>query len=133
MNLKLLLLVLHNGKEFIVTSRTKQDIWKSFRYMNMVDFDLPIINDNIPSTYKAAIHIPENGDQWKKSMGGEINSLYKNQTWDSVPLPKGEKEIGCKWVYSKKEWPMSKDDIRFKARLVTKGYVLYRKSAIIGL
>ena len=90
--------------------------------MNMVDFDLPIINDNIPSTYKAAIHIPENGDQWKKSMGEEINSLYKNQTWDSVPLPKGEKEIGCKWVYSKKEWPMSKDDIRFKARLVTKGY-----------
>ena len=122
MNLKLLLLVLHNGKEFIVTSRTKQDIWKSFRYMNMVDFDLPIINDSIPSTYKAAIHIPENGDQWKKSMGEEINSLYKNQTWDSVPLPKGETEIGCKWVYSKKELQMSKDDIRFKARLVTKGY-----------
>ena len=42
-----------------------------------------------------------------------------NQTWDLVPLPKGKKEIGCKWVFVKKE---DSSGIRYKARLVAKGY-----------
>ena len=39
-----------------------------------------------------------------------------------VRLPKGKKEIGCKWVYTKKEGPTGKDSVQFKTRLVAKGY-----------
>jgi hypothetical protein len=55
-------------------------------------------------------------------MGEEMQSLYKNQTWEVVQLPKGKKAIGCKWLYTKKEGPTEQDDICFKARLVAKGY-----------
>ena len=37
-------------------------------------------------------------------------------------LPKNKKVIGCKWVYAKKEGFPSKNDVRFKVRLVAKGY-----------
>jgi hypothetical protein len=37
-------------------------------------------------------------------------------------LPKGKKEIGCKWVFAKKEGFPDKNDVRYKARLVAKGY-----------
>ena len=42
-----------------------------------------------------------------------------NQTWDLVQLPKGKKEIGCTWVFAKKE---DSSGIRYMARLVAKGY-----------
>ena len=42
-----------------------------------------------------------------------------NQTWDLVQLPKGKKEIGCKWVFAKNE---DSSGIRYKARLVAKDY-----------
>ena len=35
-------------------------------------------------------------------MMGEMNSLHKNDTWELSEFPKGEKSIGCKWVYAKK-------------------------------
>ena len=54
-------------------------------------------------------------------MDEEMQSLHKNQTWDLVQLPKGEKEIGCKQVYTKKEGPTGKDSVRLKARFVAKG------------
>ncbi|KAG8486257.1 hypothetical protein CXB51_019640 [Gossypium anomalum] len=52
-----------------------------------------------------------------------MQSLHKNRTWELVTLPKGKKEIGCKWVYAKKEGFPGKNEIRYKARLVAKVYV----------
>ena len=52
----------------------------------------------------------------------EIQSLYKNQTWDLLELPEGKRVIGCKWVYKKKETVSEKYGEKFKARLVAKGY-----------
>ena len=52
-------------------------------------------------------------------MDEEMNSLHKNQTWELVQLPKGNKAIGCKWIYDKKE---DTPGVRFKTRLVAKGY-----------
>jgi len=37
-------------------------------------------------------------------------------------LSKGKKAIGCKWVYTKKQESLKDDTIRYKARLVVKGY-----------
>jgi len=46
-----------------------------------------------------------------------MEALQKNQTWTLVPLPKGKRTVGCKWVFSFKH----KAD-GYKARLVAKRY-----------
>ena len=52
----------------------------------------------------------------------EMQYLHKNQTWELVELPKGERVIGFNWVYKKKEAVSEKEGEKFKARLVAKGY-----------
>ncbi|MCO5559565.1 hypothetical protein L7F22_013166 [Adiantum nelumboides] len=54
-------------------------------------------------------------------MNEEMDALYGNETWDSMPLPKGKKPIGCRWVYKVKH---SSDGSvsRYKDRLLAKGY-----------
>ena len=37
-------------------------------------------------------------------------------------LPKRKKTIGCKWVYAKKHEFLKENIVRYKARLVVKGY-----------
>ncbi|GMP53679.1 hypothetical protein CsSME_00019075 [Camellia sinensis var. sinensis] len=96
---------------------TKKPSWMT----DMVAYALPIIEDNVPCTFKEAVHNAESV-KWKEAMDEEIGSLHKNQTWELVQLPKGKKAIGCKWVYTKKEGIPGRDNIRFKARLVAKGY-----------
>uniref|UniRef100_H3G5X7 Reverse transcriptase Ty1/copia-type domain-containing protein n=3 Tax=Phytophthora ramorum TaxID=164328 RepID=H3G5X7_PHYRM len=51
----------------------------------------------------------------------ECDSLLKNDTWDVVPLPKGRKAIGCRWVFRVKENQAGEIE-RFKTRLVAKGF-----------
>ena len=55
-------------------------------------------------------------------MEEKMKSLYKNDTWELTRLPKGKKEIGCKWVYAKKQGSHQEDMVQYKARLVAKGY-----------
>eukprot|EP00253_Pinus_taeda_P029833 PITA_29833 len=52
-------------------------------------------------------------------MNEEYRSLLANDTWDLVPLPKGQKLVRCKWVYRTKFGPDGKVD-NHKARLVAK-------------
>jgi hypothetical protein len=54
-------------------------------------------------------------------MREEMHALQKNKTWELVPLPKGKKAMGCKWVFTVKQNPKREVD-RYKARLVAKGY-----------
>ncbi|MCO5590589.1 hypothetical protein L7F22_044560 [Adiantum nelumboides] len=59
--------------------------------------------------------------QWKEAMNEEINALYVNEMWELVPLPKGKKPIGCRWVCKVKH--NSDESVsRYNARLVAKGY-----------
>ncbi|MCO5563971.1 hypothetical protein L7F22_017624 [Adiantum nelumboides] len=58
---------------------------------------------------------------WENAMDEEIVALDVNQTWELVPLPKGKKAIGCKWVYKVKHKADGTIE-RYKARLVAKGY-----------
>jgi hypothetical protein len=54
-------------------------------------------------------------------MDAEIMSIEKNDTWELINLPKGEKTIGVKWVYKTKLNEKGEVE-KYKARLVAKGY-----------
>ena len=56
------------------------------------------------------------------AMAEEIESLYKNQTWDLMEPPERKRKIWCKWVFKKNEAISKKGGEKFKARLVAKGY-----------
>jgi len=59
--------------------------------------------------------------KWTQAVKEEMEALLKNETWTLVPLPKGKKTVGCKWVFSIKHKADGSID-RYKARLVAKGY-----------
>ena len=50
-----------------------------------------------------------------------MEALQKNNTWKLVPLPKGKKVGGCKWIFSIK-FKFDGSINRYKARLVAKGF-----------
>lgn len=72
-----------------------------------------------PVTYREAVTSKESA-RWAIAMSEEVESLHKNHTWELVKPPKGQKIVGCKWVFKIKEG--TPGDARFKARLVAKGY-----------
>uniref|UniRef100_H3H8U2 Integrase catalytic domain-containing protein n=1 Tax=Phytophthora ramorum TaxID=164328 RepID=H3H8U2_PHYRM len=87
------------------------------------DFEATYVVDSVgemPTTFKSAM---ESSDavKWKEACDSECDSLLKNDTWDVVPLPKGRKAIGCRWVFRVKENQAGEIE-RFKARLVAKGF-----------
>ncbi|GKV43027.1 hypothetical protein SLEP1_g50368 [Rubroshorea leprosula] len=74
-----------------------------------------------PNTYREAITSKES-PYWLVAMTKEIESLHKNQTWKLVMPPKGQRIVGCKWVFRRKEGIPGVETPRFKARLVAKGF-----------
>ncbi|KAK9929555.1 hypothetical protein M0R45_026650 [Rubus argutus] len=46
------------------------------------------------ASYEQASHDPN----WIEAMNSELRALEDNQTWSIVPLPHGQRPIGCKWV-----------------------------------
>ncbi|KAG2758629.1 hypothetical protein Pcac1_g29250 [Phytophthora cactorum] len=50
--------------------------------------------------------------KWKEACDSEMESLHKNETWILVPLPKGRKAIGNRWVFRVKEKPSRRDRAR---------------------
>ena len=52
----------------------------------------------------------------------EKSSLHKNDTWELSELPKGKMTVGCKWVFAKKHGSSDGYSVRYKGRLLVKGY-----------
>lgn len=61
-------------------------------------------------------------DKWRIAMDMEMKATERNNTWELTDLPTGAKKIGVKWVYKTKLKENGEVD-KFKARLVSKGYV----------
>lgn len=59
--------------------------------------------------------------KWAQAITKSMEALQKNKTWNLVPLPKGMKTMGCKWVFSIKHKADGSIE-RYKVRLVVKGY-----------
>jgi len=68
----------------------------------IVVYALPVVEEAIPSTYKKA-EISSESKMCKDAMVEEMSSLYKNDTWKLIELPKGKKAIDSEWVYVKKQ------------------------------
>lgn len=60
--------------------------------------------------------------KWCQAMKEEIAAINKNQTWSLCKLPTGKKTIGLKWVF-KTKFGINGEIIKYKARLVVKGYL----------
>ncbi|CAL2277917.1 unnamed protein product [Prunus armeniaca] len=67
------------------------------------------------------LHDALSNPNWIDAMNVEMDALNKNKTWDLVPLPRGKKTVGYRWVFTLKHKADSSID-RYKARLVAKGY-----------
>lgn len=85
-----------------------------------VSYFCPIFNLNDPKTLEEALS-SSHADQWKKAMQEEYDSLLQNKTWSLVDLPSDKRALPCKWVFKTKINEKG-EVIRFKARLVIKGY-----------
>ncbi|KAI5323904.1 hypothetical protein L3X38_032977 [Prunus dulcis] len=59
--------------------------------------------------------------KWMDAMNVEMDALNRSKTWDLVPLPRGKKVVGCRWVFTLKHKADGSID-GYKARLVAKGY-----------
>ena len=72
---------------------------------------------HVPSIVQEALSNPK----WSQAIKAEMEALEKSKTWALVPLLKGKKIVGCKWVFSIKH-KVDGSIERYKARLVAKGY-----------
>ena len=86
--------------ESIARNRPRRKIRKPARFDDTIAYVFPLI-DGVLNNYKDAIQSRDRL-HWQEGMNQEIASLEINQTWDLEQLPKGKKEIGCKWVLAKK-------------------------------
>jgi len=73
----------------------------------------------VPTSYWEAVESVEKR-RWQEAINEEYTSLQKNSTWSLTELPPGRKAIPCKWIFKRKI--NSQGEVRFKARLVIKGY-----------
>ncbi|MCO5605139.1 hypothetical protein L7F22_059319 [Adiantum nelumboides] len=70
------------------------------RFQRSMDSIL-LTDEGEPLTFKEAQSC-EDKSKWELAMKSEMQSLYANNTWELVPLPKGRKAIPNKWVYKGK-------------------------------
>lgn len=80
------------------------------------------LTDGTPITLQDAM-TSEDSEKWITSMKDEMKSMDQNDVFDfDTPCPADIKPIECKWVY-KKKYNDQRVVLRFKSRIVAKGYV----------
>ena len=110
----------------LARDRVRRSVKPPTRYIDedMLYFALCIaeqVEFQEPASYREAMQSKER-DRWLKAMIEEIESLIKNGTWILVDKVDGRKIVSCKWIFKKKIESADNDKIRFKARLVARGF-----------
>jgi len=77
------------------------------------------INDD-PASFADAM-ASDDREHWLKAAKAELASMRKYGVWKRVPLPRGARPIGCKWVFRRK-YDKDGNVSRYKARLVAQGF-----------
>ncbi|KAJ9520572.1 hypothetical protein QJQ45_007425 [Haematococcus lacustris] len=83
--------------------------------------ELPAEGPAIPATIKEALAGPQS-EQWSLAADEEMQSLLSYGTWELVELPEGCRPLDNRWVSSVKRDGRG-SIVRFKARLVVKGFL----------
>ena len=76
-----------------------------------------MVSTDEPMSYEEA----SREEAWKKAVIEEMQAIDQSNTWELVPPPIGCKPIGLKWIFKLKR-NSDGDVVRYKARLVVKGY-----------
>ena len=78
-----------------------------------------IANEGEPESFQE-VQSHKDKDCWIKAMQEEMNSLWKNDTYELTKLLKRRKELKNKWVFKLKN--NEEKLLKYKARLVVKGF-----------
>ena len=76
-----------------------------------------MVSTDEPMNYEEA----SREEAWKKALIEEMQAIDRSNTWELVPPPIRCKTIGLKWIFKLKR-NLDGDVVRYKARLVVKGY-----------
>lgn len=74
-----------------------------------------------PNSWKEAM-MDADSDKWLEAAQDEMTSVEANETWELIERPKGQKTIGCRWLFKRKAGIAGVEPPRYKGRLVAKGY-----------
>ncbi len=90
---------------------------KESKPIGLTRVEIALVNKStsIPKSYNDARTGIEK-EKWMKAIETELKALIDLNTWQEGELPTGRKEIDMKWVFA------IKDDGRYKARLVVRGF-----------
>lgn len=70
-------------------------------------------------TLNDAVNGPEK-EQWQKAIREELQSFSDRDAWELVDRPVNKTVVKCKWVFKRKL--NSESEVRYRARLVAKGF-----------
>lgn len=104
-----------------MTTRSKLGISKKkFFYSTKHPIPIAYLHHSIsePTCYSQVVK----NHCWRQAMDDEFNSLQQQGTWILVPSDSGMNIVDCKWVYKLKTNTDGSIN-KYKARLVTKGYL----------
>ena len=98
----------HNLKDYHLTrDRERRHIRppQRYGYADLIAYALAAsheIDEDEPTSYREAIKSTYKSE-WQKAMNDELDSLYKNNTWDLVKKPEKRRIVRCKWIFKVKE------------------------------
>ena len=103
----------------------ESEVRRSARERRPLDFYSTHVNmaseaSNEPASMKEAIESPDK-EKWTDAIQKEMDSLYENEVWDLVKLPKDRNAVGSKRVFKQKVGSNGQVE-RYKARLVAQGF-----------